>query len=513
MPMWNHLAVRPLVRHALLVCRELGLRAREASVSQRGMSIIEVMIAVLIIAAAGAGVARAVGGAGTTLVRTEAQGVAVQAAETQLDRLLRNSSSWVAGCATATPTSPCSLSAPTGDPNLTATASAVGVDAQADGVGAADRDQVRPDYFLVTVTVTGSGLARPVTLTGNTEAPGRSQGGTVRVRVCVADNQIDERIVVDNCSPAAAIRMPLPILGAYEGGSNSNRDIEPYSYAYSHFPSLLNVNVRPVGGASCNLDGAPISVAGNGVGTSGFVAAGRRRLSCSAPPGYEVWMSKTKPAPTGPGTTATSYVTIEDRRQADALVVFKPQPVSLQVRMATIHYAVRTTGDVEVFMPWDRSSYFDRSPRQFALKVIPAPYGRAPMPPAAAPSDVRANFPAVEPGFYTNTILAGDRQGYLYNARPTGASDLPVTFLHHHRGATQWPLEFFYLRRDGSILSFPSMHSPGNDTFGRLWFVRWYCHGRYDISPFGSQFRTCPTHMPIGRQTFRLGDDSGKGGT
>ena len=210
-----------------------------AAREQGGFSVVEILVALLLLAVISAGIGMAFVGS-SKLQGTARVNGGMNAAAQRVVEYLRSHRSWMDTCRTVTS---CDLSKviPSGDlndllkddsmgesvcPGAAGTyhhklglAQAQPVDSATDGVGASDRDQIRADYFSLTVKVTlqctadyarlfqrtlSSGQALPSAVIETTIDPrGNVAKGTLVVEVCRTTNQRDERMAITGCRTGA----------------------------------------------------------------------------------------------------------------------------------------------------------------------------------------------------------------------------------------------------------------------------------------------------------------------
>ena len=198
---------------------------------ERGFSIVEVIIAVLILAFVVVGATAMF--AGTTHTTASAKVRDKQTAlSNQLLAKLQADPSWATWCRSQRDPSNCDLTRwmrdparrydrlgtlPGDDLRFTITAIATGTDLPADGTGTNDADGVRPDIYRLKVTVAPAadtarrytGL-KPMVVQSEFNPSVRVQSGRVSVDVCRVVNQVDERVAIGDCTGGASTSDLLP---------------------------------------------------------------------------------------------------------------------------------------------------------------------------------------------------------------------------------------------------------------------------------------------------------------
>jgi hypothetical protein len=213
-------------------------------------------------------------------------------------------------------------------------------------------------------------------------------------------------------------------------------------------------------------------------------------LRCAPPAGYEPWERHTTPA--------QGVLNVTEGHTSSAFVMFRRAPVEVTVNQGTIHYfRYQVCNDRRCLAPKVRSTFarrfeqYDTKALDVRFQPIPSPYGRLPLP-GAVTASAGASV-SLHPGLYTNTVLAGSDQYYLYVGERM-STELGVEF-----GA---PISWFYVHPDGTVDS-----GPADGAGSGLWMVRWYCHE--GDSPIQM---ACPEgRVPEGRGPLRLGGSGGDG--
>ncbi len=533
---------------------------RRPLTDQRGFTVIEVIIAVLIVAVIGAGSAMALGRAATSETQTERRTQQRVVAESALEHVTSNAD-WMSWPDCQSLTSRCDISqAVQGADWLTqkgratnktfaATVFARGIDAPADGLGPDDRDGTIPDYFIVDALIPDpdapSDQNRVIRLSTTIDSVHRVAGGTISIRVCTVHIQADERVAIGDCPQDTLLDLPPP---PDNGGHSTNRDWQPFQAAKA--AGLTRMAVKPANNVNCtvtNPDGSaaedlvggavPVSPTGanpnpvSGLWTSPPLKPGRYRVKCDVPPGsgsgleyvpqFEYWSNKSQPP--------ARIVNVEARRDTRATLLFRPKAVqNVAVKMATIRHQwyydpqnasaikpelIYARKDATVtIVRWDHPDIFksldyDGNDAPKKLQLVPSPYGRVPLAKASPPTTTGMSMGAW-PGLYSNTVLADNEHVYLYTP-VTGNPmvGMNVSFLHHNGGQ---PIDYFFVQADGTVQVSPSV------TPGGLWAVRWYCFkdaNWLDVGGSVNPVRSCPSGDTDigGRGTMNLEGAGGHG--
>jgi len=202
--------------------------------SERGISIVEVLIAILVLAVVSGGVGLAVTGAARQTVVANAS-KAQLAAATQVFESVKSNRDWMAACEASfhrSPTAPCVLTSMAGGISAATGAGlmkapwlgsscagpafgfrlvrvvALPRDSAEDGKGSLDADGVTPDYYRIQVAVdtpnacdrTRFGITAPSVLDSAVDQHGRVPTASLTVDVCSVLNQMDERMDLGNCT-------------------------------------------------------------------------------------------------------------------------------------------------------------------------------------------------------------------------------------------------------------------------------------------------------------------------
>ncbi len=208
---------------------------RSPLATERGFSIVEVIIAALVLAVVMVGATAMFAGTTHTTASTKVRDKQTALANQMLAKL-QGDPSWATWCRSRPNPSNCNLGTwmrnparrydrlgtlEGGDIKFVITAVATGTDLAADGTGAADEDGVRPDLYRLEVTIAPNGdTARrftgidPMIVRSEYNPSIRVQSGRVSVDACRAVNQVDERVAIGDCTggPSASNLLPPPTL-------------------------------------------------------------------------------------------------------------------------------------------------------------------------------------------------------------------------------------------------------------------------------------------------------------
>lgn len=204
---------------------------RSTAGHERGFSIIEVVIAALLLAVVIAAATAVFAGStrtGATLRVKDRQ----TALANQLLAKLQADPTWATHCKTQANPDQCDVSPwieqrgydqlgritdASGTMQFDVLATARGFDLPTDGTGEDDADGVRPDVYRITVTVGPSAdlarrhsALRPVTIHAELNPQVRMVSGRVTVDACRAENQVDERMPIADCYAASSWTDLLP---------------------------------------------------------------------------------------------------------------------------------------------------------------------------------------------------------------------------------------------------------------------------------------------------------------
>ncbi|MCZ4497276.1 MAG: hypothetical protein JWM25_1861, partial [Thermoleophilia bacterium] len=324
---------------------------------ESGFTIVEVLIAVLILAVVASGVAFATAG-GAKLRGVAKLQASLTSAGVRAQEDLVTDRSWMERadcrkvndtCNVTTNVRPGSLKLDGigGGSAILKLATSTAVDGKVDGVGPADKDGVTPDYFRIDLELgVDAALAARY---GSTPAKlrhemsvsidrrGVEQVGSLVVEVCRVTNQSDERMTLQGCAPTGAtgIRMngcpPAPRPGC-ASAFNWIAGMGQSETAPSPFVTMRRVTVpftlRNTDGTTWPSTG---SVTPEGLVVFQNVPAGDYNLVGlpeSAGSGSERWDSKEVPAFHGaPGRASVGpSVVVEPGVRNRALVLFRPTP-------------------------------------------------------------------------------------------------------------------------------------------------------------------------------------------
>ena len=216
--------------------------------SERGFSMIEIVIAMLVLTLVGSAVAAGVVSsqkAGAKAKVADRQYAAAEAAFEFLQSDPRWARTNIANCHTmgagalvvnCTNTvlenlvkATSILKSPkTGATQFQIAVKAIGYDSAADDTKANDIDGLRPDYYAVdvTITVVGNPAADPVRVSGTIDPAGRASRGALTIQACIVERQYDERLPIGSCPVPRDRLMAFPALipfGAAGASSAANQ--------------------------------------------------------------------------------------------------------------------------------------------------------------------------------------------------------------------------------------------------------------------------------------------------
>jgi type II secretory pathway pseudopilin PulG len=212
--------------------------------SERGFSIVEIIVAMVVLTLVGSAVAAGVVSSQKAGAKAKVASRQYSVAEAAFE-FLQSDPRWartnIANCHTMAPTATsvnCTssvlqtlvkgtsiLKSPkTGAYQFQAAIKAVGYDSEADDTGANDVDGLRPDYYAVDVTVTviGNPGATPVKVSGTIDPAGRASRGALTIQACVVERQYDERLPIGACPVPRDRLMAFPALNPFGSAGASS---------------------------------------------------------------------------------------------------------------------------------------------------------------------------------------------------------------------------------------------------------------------------------------------------
>lgn len=432
-----------------------------------GFTLVEVIVAavvmVLVIAAAAI--------AFTSASRTQSQakiGSRGREVATTVLRKLQGDTSWIATCEAAVPvgTFPPVCTIPVasvvsahdrllqeGDGTVTHTVTirATPLDLPGDEIGDADRDRRPVDIWRLSVVnrVTGPAMSDAgarYTADGTVNPAVRGTTGVVRLRMCAADRQIDERLGLGLCSnetTGAAATRTLDIAappGASCTGATANLVCNPWNAAELADNSLseryTSVRVRPMPGATVTLVGPlsgnsasrTITMAANGAADVQGLRPGQYRVTVASPlawggGSWATWSSHSVPS--------GGHLIVEKGGLREATLLMRP-------RMPEVRLNVETLNRTDPFNPVvEPAARFTQT-----VRLMPIPTGRT----------------NLERGTGQNgwtTIRQGDRSVVL---RESSAGLYSIFLLHYPRNDVsrlRGAQQFVWIDPDGSTSPTP----------------------------------------------------------
>ena len=352
---------------------------------ESGFTIVEVMIAALIITMVVAGGVYFVAGSGKsqqkTLVRQK-----MAAAADDISQRVRADQQWLQenpDCkkreCDVSSSFPVTRAKPN-DPKMTAEVIIRPIDGAGDNVGADDLDHVTPDFYRIQIGVEldkseqakwGAQPTFETISTVDATALGRAVGSLV-VQTCETVNQVDERMSIAGCDGSGVQRQmdrqPSPCASPFPVSQTDwmtpgRRPVLPigcnnaYDSANDANPYLTSVDLRSVNNVSFKIqrettDGGPgttrlsseaDSPASEGTYVFSGLPAGVYRITVTAGNGRETWTTKMVPS--------KGRASVQANQEARALVVVRPVQgigtYGMRFTRATWHYKLSTTSATE----------------------------------------------------------------------------------------------------------------------------------------------------------------------
>lgn len=354
------------------------VRARE-----RGFTLVEVIIAVLLATAVVSSVALAVAGAGRLVGASKVSANMARASASVFERLESNPG-WLQACplAAGSTSANCTLYAGGGGPvdlggvaedddldvtwNMSVTGTAV--DDPADGLRSdpkGDRDGRVPDHVMVKVELSAPaehaarlGNPRPIEQTRTFDGKGRMATGSLIVEVCDVLNQVDDRMSVETCSTAGSGSR----MADCPPGRCSVFDLvkhNPPSKDVANGSVMVQRYTHPI---SIRISNGSEVVSGTHLGDGSYVfknvAAGSWRMLYPAtlPNGHPVWAGHVRPSEGSvavqPDTTSRGLVTYHPGTRGRIQAEF-----TRRVGMITWKNAQRVQEDFEGDFVWREAPY------------------------------------------------------------------------------------------------------------------------------------------------------------
>lgn len=422
---------------------------RTAADSERGFSIVEVIIAVVVIAIGLTGLAALSGSTAKSSSSAKVRDQQSSIAQSIGDKL-RADSGWV-GTATetcATVSSPATVTL-TGSAWLTqrmraelradginpeawnVQATARKVDSAADGTcaGGGDADGVLPDYYDIDVVVRPAGSTasrypdvKPFVTSFQVSFASRTAGGTLTIQACEITPQVDERLPIGSCGAGSASEphVVLPPPGSNISPSAGDDfmscvaeplDCKAYRCAHPDItdscpgefgdPYFVKVHTKPGNGWGFTLTGDPSDPVTAGYSRSGnlnangefqikYLKPGRYRVNINEPGSVRPWTSHSVPA--------DGWATVVSGIESRIVQMYKPAP-----RGADLVIPIETT-DVSK-PPWYGQPSYDYLYKKgpYELILVPVPRGRvlgAKNGTLVHQNDPNVRFENLEPGLY-----------------------------------------------------------------------------------------------------------------
>lgn len=432
---------------------------------EHGMSVVEVVVAVLMASVVAIGLVMAISSASNAQVKTKIRGEQVAMSEAAYDRL-QNDTEWSRsddfGCnnmdmsaveiicneakihAIAFP--PTSKTQNGVDVEFEKAVGVKGIDSTADGLGSKDQDGVRPDFYEVDVRIGGGPQVenKVEVMRGTINPAARTTGGSLMVQICLIGIQYDSRLPIGSCPQKgttwlAAPNEPneaLPIIAAMASQDAMyamRATLEPADASVSFQLTPLTGTPAPKNGkVSARLpDGSAGSCSVAGTGTVSCAATdlkpgplsgadrdpdaaagmvqvnglppGRYGLTSNVP-GKGLWGDKSVP---GGGV-----VQVEAGTRNRVMQVMRPMDditYTIRLRSCTNFWVVDTT--VAVGKRLDRTECDDKLRGGHTFHLVPAPHGRARKVSASTTSsDSEIRFVDIPRGLYLGQLYKDEQR-------------------------------------------------------------------------------------------------------
>lgn len=325
--------------------------------AREGFTVIEVIVAMMLILVVAGGVGMAV--VGSSKVQGSAKGkTSLNETAQRVFESLRGDRDWMDSCRTR---SSCDLSGqvPAGlleDRSLgkrcgtgsttyrheLTTATAWPIDSDVDGTAADDADGIVPDYYRIRIVVDVPTcdqvrLGRPLSgiFESAIDEKGRVLKGSVIVEVCRVINQIDDRMSIGGCAdPSRLHMMRCPQLYANNDWNPANKCSRAYSVANAYTPHDTRISTYvamrhysttfELRGPSGSYSSSSARLLSPGVYLFRDLPAGTYQVQDIAFPNrWELWDAKTIPAPNADNTEGR--ITVQPDVQSKALIVMRPK--------------------------------------------------------------------------------------------------------------------------------------------------------------------------------------------
>lgn len=379
---------------------------------ERALSVIEVLIAVVLLMAVASAIGLAAMG-GNKLRGAARLQVALTGTGKQIQEDISTNRGWMDACRTINVE--CDVRAFVDADSLQLDdvegavtlerATATPLDSDVDGVGAADRDGLLPDYFRIRVVVRPEAdvasrySIRPEaaerTIVTTIDRRGDQAMGSLSVEVCRVDNQVDERMSIQGCARTgiSSIRMadcaPLasacaPVFSWVAAQAASSTERSPFVVMQRVSTGSLNFTVHH-DASGWSRSSATATEGADGRLTFDNVPAGDLRvagLPTSIGGNTERWKSKELPGFLGSTTEAGAPVVVEPGVQSRALVIYRPaittQGVNLQFqrRTRTLRLTGPHNGYNRVVNPWAPTHTYRGGESQRICDAYARDYGR-----------------------------------------------------------------------------------------------------------------------------------------
>ena len=346
---------------------------------EQAFTVVEVIIAVLLITVVISGVTLALAGSSKLETKRDIQSRMVAATE-RVYESLRSDKGWVKGCRRGAATAPAKTCHPKVDPDILeddifgdsfkfdVKTTAVGIDSNGDGLAGKDADGNADDFFELRIEISvpakdaprlGNPPIRRVTsvVHGSTNI----DSGGLTVAFCSADNQIDERVQISGCETGGTYWSEMPACADNPACTPWALDALKGIPTGIYNPSRM-LGIRPVTGVSFAIERIPDGEPFDGPATVSSALAVTSKLDPSLGPGvYRFpdlpvgsWRIKTPTVYPGGRidwpthhVPSTKQATVERNRTARALVMLQNPAKSgnLNLTFSRLIYERKFVGD------------------------------------------------------------------------------------------------------------------------------------------------------------------------
>lgn len=394
-----------------------------------GFTVVEVVVAALLLMVVGVGVSVAVTG-GTRVEASAKVNAGLSSAARELLEAVRADRSWMEGCRS----SDCDLT-----PEFSSKVSLVDrdlrnaqgvdlqwrivslvahpVDSELDGLKSStanpDADGVVPDYYSIRATIGPPdeatrmllGGIKDLSFTSAIDERGNVMRGSLEVVVCKVENQIDDKMSIGDCgTTAGGIEIRMAGCEKIQGGGIGDKRFDACKEAFAPFANQAFSNAptnidKPSGTVVLKpVNQAPSLTAVVGGGSAGSprlvspghylfddLVVGTYKINIGTPSGYVRWPSHDVPGYGG-------GIAVEPDVRGRGLIIFRPKPMAqleLVFQRTTTNYTL--TNDWKYVKVKDHEktdefigSYIDNNTSEMGPLKLPEPYFSA----AGCPLDV-----------------------------------------------------------------------------------------------------------------------------